>query len=203
MSLPAEGKPPKDEGSIRKALRSIQSNADLEGTSGPLADGLDALDQIVTASFYDKDVARQYQRRLNEIGIPSSTAMNGRKTQVLVDFEDRERAAAAYLEHQVVCPDQRPQGIRKDFDLLIFGLAIGLSLGTILIVQSFGNAKALMSPLVFGVIGAILGHLFDRVRDQFRRTGKLRLGVWEFLLLATLPALFIFAIRLLPVIITM
>jgi hypothetical protein len=199
--LSDEGKQPKDARTIRAALESIHHEQEGPTKQGPLAGGASPHHRIVVATFHDPSVARSLQRQLTQSGIHSRAKRHARMTQISVDFEDHQRATEVVDQHRQTCPDQKPSGIRRDFDFLIFGIAIGLTLGFIYVFGNAGNPTALAAPVVFGLTGALTGHFIDRIRRHWRhwrRTGQLRFGVWEFLILAMLPALVAFIVSILP-----
>jgi hypothetical protein len=192
------GKQPKDARTIRAALESIHREQEGPEQQGPLSEGASPDHRIVIASFHNPRVARSLQQQLSRSGIHSRRQRRARMTQVSVDFEDHQRATQIFDEHRETCPDSRPAGIRRDFDYMIFGLAIGLALGFVYLFGNFRNSMALAAPVVFALTGALAGHLIDRVRGQWRRTGRIRIGLWDFLILAMLPGLVAFIVTIMP-----
>jgi len=198
MTTPYERKPPKSAGQIRSSLESIHKTAEVKTESGPLNAGFGADYQITIGSFLDRDVALDFQQKLSQEGIFSKLDSARQESRVAVDDEDRHRANELFQLHRRLHPNLRPKGNSRRFDFLIFGIGIALTVSFILVVEQWDHPLALTIPLTFGAIGASLGHVIDRVRMRYQRTGRLGVGVWEFLVLATIPAIIALASKMLP-----
>ncbi len=189
MVANGSGKPPRSSSEIRAAIESIRDQSDATAPVGPLTDGLSPDHRIVIASFFDQEVARRHQRKLGEAGVYSSLEVRRKRTELIVEYEDHGRAGQVVDEFREQCPDRPRSGIRRDFDYLIFGIAIGGTVGSFFLFRAQHHPLAIAALIGFGVTGALVGHLIDRWRGAVRRGGRFRFGVWEFLILATLPAL--------------
>ena len=198
MTTPFEHKPPKSADQIRSSLESIHKTAEVEQEPGPLRDGFGSDFQITSGSFLDPMVARDFQEKLSQSGIYSKLVSGQRETRIMVDDEDRHRANEIFQSHRRRNPNRRPKGVSNRFDFLVFGIAVSLTLSFILVADELDHYLALTIPLTFGVIGASLGHVMDRLRMRYRQTGRLEIGVWEYLVLATIPAMVALAWKLLP-----
>lgn len=168
---------------LRETLVAIRDQNGPDHQAGPRAQGMQATDWLVVGSFFDAAHARLFQDALGKAGVGSTSATRDRRTHVSVEYEDREAAAAILTKHLQTHPNRRPPGIRRDYDGLIFGFAIGLTTGFIF---ALGANFAVIVPFV--LLGMLIGHLYDRMRYHLRASGRLRIGIWELLVLATLPA---------------
>ncbi len=187
---------------MRATLQSLGGSTGPNKESGPKASGMQPQDRINVATFHNHEVARGYQRELTQAGVMSTFEIAaGKIARILVDYEDRGKAAEILAEHAAKCPDRRPRGIRREFDYLILGGVLGFSVGTIFVAGAWGNPLAITAPVPFAGIGALCGHFIDRLRMHYRHTGKISFGVWEFLVLVPIPALMAFLWHLIPLLI--
>ncbi|MFK7766180.1 MAG: hypothetical protein AB8B55_02975 [Mariniblastus sp.] len=198
MSENHQGKLPKSKESIRASLNAISKDAGVVRESGPMKDGFAADYQITAGTFHARDNARRYQNLLTKKGLFSKLHSSRHGCVVMVDAEDSQMAAELYAIHKKEHPDFVPLANSRRFDYLIFGSIISLTIGFAILGEDFGNPVAHLLFATFLAIGASMGHLFDRLKGVFRSTGKLRIGVWEFLIIATLPALFTLLFSFLP-----
>jgi len=198
MVANGSGKPPRSSSEIRAAIESIRDKSEATAPAGPLTDGPSPDHRIVIASFFDREVARQHQRKLGEAGIFSSLEVRRRRTELIVDYEDHGRAGQVLDEFREHCPDRPHFGIRRDFDYLILGIAIGVTVGSCFLIRARNNLLAILPLIAFGVTGALVGHLCDRLLGAARRSSRFRFGLRELLILATLPALVAFLWQLTP-----
>lgn len=205
------GKQPKSEADIRSSLESIAGRAKRSDESnrsaidqkpGPLIDGLPANYHIVAGTFRDHDIATSFQELLGKNNIFSERAKSRQGIQIVVDAEDRHRAAELFQEHHQQFPDRRPKYISLRYDYTVFGIIMGLALSLIFFdpkeLTRFSNTMFVIVPITFATFLGLIGHVFDRLRVQRRRTGKLSIGIWEFLILAMLPVIFILTKDLIP-----
>ena len=146
--------------------------------------------------FFDPALARDFQKQLRAAGIFSQTEKRGRETAVIVDEEDRKIANEEFQQYRSIHPNRRPAGAARRFDYLIFGLIGGLTLGFIFVRDAWQHRLAVTIPLTFTSIGGLLGHFWDRVKGRYRQSGKWGVGVWEFLIIASIPALILLAVKL-------
>ncbi len=198
MTSSFKGKPPKSVDRIRSSLESIHKTAEVNNESGPLIGGFGPEHPFKVGSFYSREVARDFQQKLNQSGVFSKLVVGRQATIVTVDHEDRQRAAALFQQHRRQHPNLRPKGNARRFDFLIFGVVITMTLSFILLADEWDHPLALTIPLTFCAIGASLGHVFDRVRMGYWQTGRLRIGIWEFMVLAAQPAIIALAWKSLP-----
>ena len=198
------GKPPKTASTIRAALEAMQGS---EGapkvghTKGPLIDGYDASHPIKIASFHRSDMARKFQKRLSDHSIYSDLVTRSKQTAVFVDAEDSHAAAKIFESTRAEFPNVKPTHLSSRYDFLIFGGLFGLTLGLILIFNVAHHPAAFGVAVTFFVIGALLGHLWDRFNGYLALYGKIRIGLVELMILAAVPALFIMVCQLVPKII--
>ena len=200
MSDFEQGKPPKSKDSIRAsldALRKPEGDSSIK-RSGPMKDGFAADFQITAGTFRDGDNARRYQNLLTRDGVYSKLHISRHGSLVTVDAEDSQKAAELYQIHKREHPDLIPLGNARRFDYLIFGGMISATFGIVLIGAEFDHPMTYLVFATFIAIGLSMGHLFDRLKTRFKKTGSFRIGVWEFLILATLPALFALLFSFLP-----
>ncbi len=204
MSEPEQGKPPKSKESIRSSLNALRKK-DEQGAvlkkpshSGPMINGFSASHQITAGTFHDVDIAKQFQALLMRAGIFSKMHSSRHGSIVMVDAEDSQKAAEIFIEHKKENPDRPVVGSNRRFDYLIFGVLIGITFGIVLLGNEYKHPMAYLVFATFLAIGASVGHLFDRLRIRYRKTGQLKVGVWEFLIIATLPALFALVFTFLP-----
>lgn len=200
--LEDQGKRPKSADSIRASLQSIQASQKDDTSAGPLAKGLEPMDQLVVQSFKNYDVGRQFQQRLMDNGVMTTGKRHRGEYQVMVDYEDRDAASAILREHMKSNPDVLPIGYNCRYDFLIFGLIIGLTLGVLLVLDVYNASEDMLIAVSFAICGAVCGHLVDRVILQVRRTNQLQIGMREFLLTATLPALIIAVSRIVSLLVS-
>ena len=173
---------------LHKTLNTIREENPAASGPGPLAAGMESHDRLVVASFFDPKNARLFQNALGKSGVGSSADRRSGKTQVLVDYEDRDSAVGALSAHLQDHPNRRLNTVRRDFDGLIFGLAIGLTCGFIFGIASWPDVSAFAVSVPFLILGCLLGHLYDRLRYHLRTSGRLRIGIWELMILTALPA---------------
>lgn len=194
MANPNQGKPPKTAVSIRASLESIHRSAEKTAHAGPLVDGFSGAYPIAVATFFDREVARSLQQLLSQSGIFSKIVPGGQGASVFVDNDDHDRAAQLYREHQERFPNRIPRKQSRRFDFLIFGIAIGITIGMIIAagVKDFQDAIAI--PITFTAIGAAVGHLLDRGRTGFYRTGRIRVGVLDLLITMSIIGMMMVAI---------
>ena len=191
-----EGKPPKTVDSIRASLKSIHQTAKVSVHSGPHRHGLAKDYPITIATFYEQAMARSLQQLLSQSGVFSKVVTVRGGVNVVVDKEDHPRATEIYNENHDDFPNRYPSKEARRFDFLIFGTAIGLTVGAIIFLGVWGKPMAVAILFTFVGIGAISGHLLDRFRMGFVRSGKLVLGVWEILVAMAIPGLIILAVRI-------
>ena len=182
VATPHDGKPPKTTSSIRASLESIHKTADVESHEGPFAQGMTGDYPIVVATFYDRNVARDLQKKLSQSGIFSKVIAAGQGGSVFVDNEDHDRASQLYLQSRNEFPNRVPKKQSRRFDLLIFGTVIGMTLGGVLIDGALGRAEAITMFVSLTAIFGTMGHLLDRLRIRYYRTGRIRIGVWDLLI---------------------
>jgi hypothetical protein len=198
MMKPFEHNPPKNESQIRSSLESIHQTAKINPRSGPLSQGVGTDFPITIGSFHDRELACDFQQELNQAGIFSKLVSARLETRVLVDDEDRHLANELFQKHRRNHPNRRPRGFSRRYDFLIFGLGIALTVSFILVARKWDHPLALTIPLTFGAVGASLGHVADQIRLRYRQTGRLRVGIRDFLVLATIPGMIALAAKLLP-----
>lgn len=194
---PEAGRAPKGADEIRAKLEAIHAQVD-SNPVGPAHAGLDAGARVVIATFFDRSTARAAQDELRRAGIMSSLAARDTSIGVAVDNGDRESAHAVLAAFRAAHPERRPTSVRRDCDGMIFGPIIGLTIGLILIPGAIHRALAYAVAAVFVVSGLLIGHLFDRFRSRGRSSIlRLQFDLWEFLVLAALPALAVLLLKLL------
>ena len=198
MTTPFQPTPPKSESQIRSSLDSIHKTAEVDVQTGPLSQGVGSDYPITIGSFFDPELARDFQQELSQAGIFSKLIVARPETRVVVDDEDRHRANELFQQHRQQHPNHRPRGFVRRFDFLIFGIVIALTVSFILVAENWDHPLALTIPLTFCVIGASLGHVLDQVRFRRRQTGRIRIGIRDFLVLATIPAMITLASKLIP-----
>ena len=192
------GKPPRDGQTIRSALDSIRSGREPDRTPGPAADGMRADEQYNIATFHDQEIGRSFQRALSKAGVMSDSVIRRGKLEVYIDFEDGQRAGAILDEHRTRFPDKPLKGLRRRFDYLIFGVLIGVTVGIFFLLNARQSRLIYSAPVAFGLAGGLSGHLIDRLRGHYRRTGRLQFGIYEFLVLAMLPGIVAFLTYIMP-----
>ena len=194
-SVPYEGKQPKSADDIRASLQAIHKSADADVETGPLSGGLSRDYPLAVATFYDRAIARSFQQLLSQSGIFSKFVSQPNGASVFVDNDDHDRAVALLRKHRGQFPNRIPKRESQRFDLLIFGCAIGLTMGGIVMsgVDKIQNAIAI--PITFTIVGAAAGHLLDCIRMRHIRTGRYRLGIWELMIIVSLICMTIMAGR--------
>lgn len=197
---------PKDQQTIRKALESIRSEANVTAPAGPHAEGMSPHHPVLIATFHSPNAARQFQKILIDGQIDPDIANEGGSTQVTVDAEDAKRATKLYFDHKEILSDGKALRNPRRHDLLILCTVIGLTLGVIIAVvlpnmmphrSSFndnnmvyyGDRKSIraddlvvwlraakVATLTFALI-VITGHLGDRFRMKKLKDARLRRAV--------------------------
>jgi hypothetical protein len=137
---------------------------------------------------------------LSQSGIFSKVISERSGANVVVDKEDHLKATEIYRRNRDSFPNRYPYKRGRRFDYLIFGTAIGLTVGAIIFLGVWQKPNAVAILVTFIGIGATLGHLLDRIFMGYARTGKLRVGVWEILIAMAIPGLVILAIRIIKAI---
>lgn len=198
MSGSFDRTPPKSGKQIRSTLNSIHNKAEVEPHSGALRNGPSAHAPFNVGMFLDLTLARDFQKQLREAGVFSKTEKRGKETAVIVDEEDRKIANEIFQQHRSLHPNRRPTGAARRFDFMIFGLIVGLTLGIVFVMDAWQHRLSFTIPLTFTSIGGLLGHFYDRMLGRHRQTGKWGIGVWEFLIIASVPALILLAVKLVP-----
>jgi hypothetical protein len=161
-------------------------------------------DSLVIASFYDREAASRFMEWLAAAGVLSATLRRGfRQDQVLVDFEDRQRAAELLAEYLARNPDRMTPRYRRSIDFMLLGAVLGGTLGAIGIASETLSGKALQSPrglltaVGFTFYGAVLGLFFGNIDDSSRRAGRLQFSVRDILFAMTLLSLLFLSWRVL------
>ncbi len=198
MTNSFEHNPPKSESQIRSSLESIHKTAKVNTRSGPLSQGVGTDFPITIGSFHDRELARSFQQALSQAGIFSKLVSARSETRVLVDDEDRQPANELFQKHRRAHPNRRPRGFSRRYDFLIFGVGIALTVSFILVAGQWAHPLALTIPLTFAAVGAAVGFVADQMRLRYQQTGKLRIGIRDFLVLATIPGMIALATKLLP-----
>lgn len=193
---------PKDSKTIRKALESIRSGANVARPVGPHAGGISPDHPVLIAAFVDPEVARTFQRMLIKQGIEPNTENSGGRCKVLVDAADAKQATGIYLARRKSLKDGKSSRNPSRYDFLILSAVVGVTLCVIFFIVVNGmNFKfkerhtvwflATKASLLFLATCVVTGHLADRIRMKKFKDPKLRssVDVWEFLLLFTYPIL--------------
>ena len=190
-----QGKPPKSADEIRSRLKTICETANVVHEKGVIDSRTQAERQVVVASFYDHQLARDLQTELHRNGLFSESVTSGEKLVVTVDFPDVEVASKLSVDFRHQHPDRRPSRRAARFDFLIFGIAMGLVVGLVFATgASNRNAAIGFVSSMFG-LGAAAGNLLDRNRNSRIRNGKFAFGLWEFLVAVGILGIGIFAIQ--------
>jgi hypothetical protein len=192
-----DGKPKSAE-RIRASLESVHAQAGPAHAAGPAAGGMQPLDRLDIAAFYDTDVAAAFQKCLLEEGIVSSSESSRGQVRVAVDLADRRRATELLEAHLRDMPDRPPRGPRRSIDYALFGGLFGATAGTLLMVADFRGLRDLVTLGVFCIFGGLAGHSLDRVRDRYRKSGRVQIGLGDLLMLIALPALAVFLWQMVP-----
>ena len=166
--------------------------------AGPAGQGLDESATLIIASFHDHDLARHFQNALRYEGILSEIKIAKRMAQVYIDASDREEAGRIFDLHRARFPDRRQLALRFRHDYAIFLTLIVGVLGVTFLSGQLDGVEDYFVIAAFAVSGGLTGHLIDSLRYQFRRTGKFRMGLREFLVLISLPAVFIVLVTWIP-----
>ncbi len=188
--------PPKSPENIRASLESIHDSAKMKSHEGPFANGLSDDYPITIATFFETRIASSLQRFLSQSGMFSKVVPTQYGAAVVVDKEDRELAWQLYRENQEQFPNHIPKKESKRYDCLIFGTAIGMSIGLIIVIDIYSKPQAAAIPITFAALGAVTGHLLDRLRMSRTRTGRARMGIWELLLAMSIPGMMILIARI-------
>lgn len=165
--------------------------------AGPYTDGLGDDYPIALATFHDREVARSLQQLLSRSGIFSKLVNRGTGAIVFVDNDDHDHAVQLFNEHREQFPNRIPVKNSRRFDFLIFGLAIGLTLGGIFVPSYFFSQmrESMVILISFTAIGAAMGHLLDRQRMSLYRRERIRVGVWEVLIMMSIIGMTIMVYR--------
>lgn len=183
------GKQPKTAEQIRAALRSSQLGTPAQASGVGLEDG----DRMILTVLRDPRNAKRLQASLRQAGVPSEVRTAKGMTEVVVDVGDRHRAAPVLDQHRQRGPDHVPRDANRRHDWLILSSAVFLTLA-ITLMAGARTADAVAASLSMMVVGALLGHLIDRLRMQRRTTGRVVLGLTEFLLICALAPLVAFVL---------
>ncbi|MGH7137176.1 MAG: hypothetical protein ACREHD_15650 [Pirellulales bacterium] len=194
---PPEAKPtpPKSVDKIRATLAAIHDQAPTAATTGPLIEGLKPEDQLVIASFYDREVRVRFQELLSAHSIGSSWERRDGRDQVLVDMEDREQAARLRNEHALAYPDRIVARHRRIIDFAMLGGVLGATVSTAFVAdRSFQRSLArwemtVLPILAFTLYGTIVGGLLGALKERFVARGRLQFTILDLLLLSALVAL--------------
>lgn len=138
--------------------------ADHVPESGPIAGGLDPTDKFVVASFFDKAVFQRFKIALSEAGVEATALREGRKIVVEVSYSDRTTAFEILRRHEATDPDNRPRGIRRDYDCRILGAVVGSVIGVSALLTSIPPIVVIPVSLAGAVVGFALGWLLDHLR---------------------------------------
>ena len=198
MPTPYERNSPKSSEEIRNSLNLLHGKVNNKNPAGPFKDGFSADYQVVAGTFYDSENARLFQRQLSQNGIHSKSSSFKNTKQVIVDSEDSSAAAKIFLEHRAKNPDRIPSQNCRRFDFLIFLSGISFTIGIIVVMGQFHKPIVFAVLMAFTVFGAAIGHVVDRLRMRFSATGKYTFGVWDFLVLASVPGAIMVLARLVP-----
>ena len=155
----------------------------------PYEGGLAAEEPLLIASFRDHECCRCFQEALLRAGIMSQAKVHRTGAEVLVDYSDRDQAAAVLERHLAEFPDLPRADYRRDFDFTIFGTVLGATFGTILMFAEFRDVQSLAIFTIFTLFGAITGSFLDRPRNRYRRTGQIQFGPGDLLVLTAVVAL--------------
>jgi hypothetical protein len=201
---PPRGKPPKSAGQIRNKLDSLHQHRGKAPAAGPQSAGMQADDQLVIASFYNREVARGYMERLAAAGILTAKLRTGfRQDQVLVDCGDRHRAAELLEIHLAGTPDRMTARYRRSVDFLLLGAALGATLGSIGIASesmrghTLATGRGLLTTFGLMVYGGLLGLFLGNVDDKSRGAGRFQFSLRDLFLATTLFALLFLSQRVL------
>lgn len=181
--------PPKSDATLRNALHAVRSSTAREHQAGGHRSGLAGDFPISVASFHERSVANQFQDLLAEHRIYSQIKKKHKVWHVIVDREDQPIASRLYVENKNAFPNRVHASASLRFDYLIFGIVIGITLGAIALLVLWPEVKAFSAASAFIAICGLTGHLMDRIRVRQLRTGKAMLGLWELLILTTIPCL--------------
>ncbi len=99
----------------------------------------------------------------------------------MVSYRDHALAHEILARFGSENPDRPFTGIRRDYDFLIFGSAIGASIGLIVVVVA-QQLQMLMFATGMALLGAMFGHLLDRIRGNSGPGGRFRITMYEWLL---------------------
>ena len=201
MTESFEGKPAKTTSAIRDALTALrppkQSNHNPD--KGPLIDGFQPDHPITAATFHDPEMAKKFQACLSSNNVFSKLITRFDSTAIVVDAEDSQQAAQIFKQTRSEFPNIKPKRLSRRFDFMIFGFAIGASMGMMLVAGAAKNKPVVaLVCLLLCTIGVLGGHLGDRLRNHKAIHGKIRFGVAEFLILTTIPVLTLLAFELVP-----
>lgn len=199
----SEGKPAKSAATISKALHALRppKESNQNNERGPLIDGFQADYPITAASFHDPEMAKKFQSYLSQCNIFSKLVIRDGGAAIVVDAEDSRKAAEIFKTTRQQFPNIKPKRLSQRYDFLIFGILIGVTLSLTLVANVWHHPSAKIVWITFCAIGALVGHLCDRFRNQFAIHGKFGLGVAEFLIISTVPVLLILLWDLIPKII--
>jgi len=193
---PPSGKPPKSAGEIRDKLDSLHQHRGEAPAAGPQLAGMQADDQLVIASFYNREVARGYMERLAAAGIFTAKLRTGfRQDKVLVDCGDRQRAAELLEIHLAGTPDRMTARYRRSVDFLLLGAVLGATIGSIGIASesmkghTLATGRGLLTTFGFMVYGGMLGLFLGNVDDKSRAAGRFQFSLRDLFLATTLLAL--------------
>ena len=194
---PPEAKPtpPKSVDRIRSTLAAIHEQAPSAAVPGPLSEGLKPEDQLVIASFYDREVRVRFQELLSAHSIGSSWERRDGRDQVLIDASDRDAAARLRDEHALAYPDRIVARNRRIIDFALLGGVLGATVSVAFVAdRSFLRSQArwgmiVLSVLAFTVYGAIVGGLLGAMKERLVTRGRLQFTILDLLLLAALVAL--------------
>jgi len=126
--MPDQPNDPKDAHTIRKALNAIRSGANVTRRVGPHSEGFKSDHPVLIASFFDRDVARTFQKILIAHGIEPNISKSGNKCHVSVDAKDARPATEIYFDQKSTLADGKVSRNPRRHDLLIFCTVIGLTL---------------------------------------------------------------------------
>lgn len=129
-------------------------------------------------------------------GIFSEIKRQQKVFRVVVDREDQPVGSKLYIANKDRFPNRVHSSATLRFDYLIFGITIGLTLGAIAILVLWPDAQSFSVALTFVAICGFSGHLMDRIRIRRLKTGRAWLGIWELLILTTIPCLMYLAARI-------
>jgi hypothetical protein len=202
MDASSGGKKPKSAELIRDKLASVRASAERSKELGPHAAGLTATDRIAVETFVDPECAAAFQERLLDVGIHSERDRRQGRVGVLVDVEDRVRAAEILTAHLAVFPDRRRKRTRAYEATIALSLIGILSLVVTLPLIGFVDeanrvsSRSVLAALVVSV--AIMVHLacaglfFDLTRSRKLDLGRGQFNLIFVLWLTTAAALVVF-----------